>query len=55
MENRALIIGEKKDFSVRLIQTDPGDDPAPGAVSEEVKVQERDASIHIYLVSKVKK
>jgi hypothetical protein len=55
MENRALISGEREDFSVILIQTDPGDHLAPGAVSEEVKVQERDASFHIYLVSNVKK
>jgi hypothetical protein len=54
MDNRALIVREKEDFSVRLIQTDPGDHLAPGAVSEEVKVQKRDANIHICLVSKVK-
>jgi hypothetical protein len=39
MEIRALIMGERKDFSVRLIQTDPGDHLAPGVVSEEVKGQ----------------
>jgi hypothetical protein len=55
MANRALISGEKENFSVRLIQIDSGDHLAPGVVYEEVKVQERDASIHIYLVSKFKK
>jgi hypothetical protein len=55
MANRALIIGEKENFSVRLIQIASWDHLAPGAVSEEVKVQERDVSIHIYLVSKFKK
>jgi len=55
MANRALIIGERENVYVLLIQIDSGDNLAPGAISEEVKVQEHDASIHIYLVSKFKK
>jgi hypothetical protein len=55
MENRVLINGEREDFYVILIQIDPGDHLAHGADSEEVKLQERDTSIHIYIVSKVKK
>ena len=50
-----MISGERETFYVILIQIDSGDHLAPGAVSEELKVQERDASIHIYLVWKVKK
>jgi hypothetical protein len=37
MEIRALIMGKRKDFSVRLIQTDPGDHLPPEVFSEEVK------------------